>query len=261
MQSLFFIHSYFQWGTWSFCLVSLWKASQAYLPSSITLVWTLDELIHNLKIHLMLALIDWSLIRSFTDFCTAWIHMALDGCMTVIKFASSVWIVHSSYQQSGKICTLFTEKIFLLFLCMCVSLKEAIQRHGVWENVLHFLLIRCGGLFVWHFLSAAFITYAARLQINEESSLGLLLHIPNSVLIIGIRLSTANITQYGISFQFVSSIFGKLMPKDFVLMIIMETTKLRWNDINLKSVPTLSHLILLGSCHFIWNLTTVLYWR
>ncbi len=136
---------------------------------------------------------------------------------------------------------------------MCVSLKEAIQRHGVWENVLHFLLIRCGGLFVWHFLSAAFITYAARLQINEESSLGLLLHIPNSVLIIGIRLSTANITQYGISFQFVSSIFGKLMSKDFVLMIIMETTKLRWNDINLKSVPTLSHLILLGSCHFIWN--------
>ncbi len=43
------------------------------------------------------------------------------------------------------------------------------------------------------------------------------------------------------------------MSKDFVLMIIMETTKLRWNDINLKSVPTLSHLILLGSCHFIWN--------
>ncbi len=124
MQSLFFIHSYFQWGTWSFCLVSLWKTSQAYLLSSITLVWTLDELIHNLKIHLMLALIDWSLIRSFTDFCTACINMALDGCMTVIKFASSVWIVHSSYQQSGKIIHLYLlhrEDISAVSVHVCFS--------------------------------------------------------------------------------------------------------------------------------------------
>lgn len=163
------------------------------------------------------------------------------------KLLSAEWKNHSSVPSS--------QRIYFCCLCVCVSLKEAIQRHGVWQkSFLHFLLIRCGGLFIWHFLSAEFITYAARLQINEENSLGLLLHIPNSVLIMGIRLHTASITSlYGISFQFVSSIFGKLISNDFVLMIIMETTKLGRNDINLRSVPMLSHLIFLGSCHFIWN--------
>lgn len=128
-KSLFFIHSYFQWGTLSFCLVSLRKASQTYLPSSITLPWTLGELIHNFKIHFNIG-IDWLVTHSFIHWLLHSLHKDgtwwwwQENCVAVIKVASSVWIDHSSYQQSGKIihlCLLHREDISAVCLYVCSS--------------------------------------------------------------------------------------------------------------------------------------------